>query len=76
MPETLKKHIANLPVAERNHIWVSCEGEEGMDKELLGPATYFPEQGFPAYFYPYLNKRGYVSPLVAVKFLRPSGKIF
>ncbi|XP_070497050.1 sodium/potassium-transporting ATPase subunit beta-1-like isoform X1 [Chironomus tepperi] len=72
MPESLKAHIGQLNATQRNQVWVSCEGEEGMDKELLGPTEYYPKQGFPSYFYPYTNKRGYVSPLVAVKFLRPS----
>lgn len=77
MPESLKKHIKSLnSTAERSQVWVSCQGEEGVDKELLGPAEYYPKQGFPSYFYPYENRRGYVSPLVAVKFLRPRGKSF
>lgn len=71
MPDSLREHITKLNATQRNQVWVSCQGEEGMDKELLGPIDYFPKQGFPQYFYPYTNRRGYVSPLVAVKFLRP-----
>ena len=75
MPESLVSHIKSLNATERNQVWVSCQGEEGIDKELLGPSEYFPKQGFPSYFYPYTNKRGYISPLVAVKFTRPRGEI-
>ena len=74
MPTSLVDHIKSLNVTQRDQVWVSCGGEQGMDKELLGPIEYFPKQGFPSYFYPYTNRRGYVSPLVAVKFLRPSGE--
>jgi sodium/potassium-transporting ATPase subunit beta len=75
MPQSLVDHIKGLNATHRDQVWVSCEGEQGNDKELLGETEYFPNQGFPSYFYPYTNRRGYVSPLVAVKFSRPKGKI-
>jgi len=71
MPADLKKHIEELPETHRNQIWVSCRGENGADLEILGDVEYYPTRGFPSYFYPYVNTPGYVSPLVAVKFLRP-----
>jgi sodium/potassium-transporting ATPase subunit beta len=71
MPEGLKEHIKSLDVIQRNQVWVSCQGEDGSDKEILGDVEYFPTRGFPSYFYPYLNVKNYVSPLVAVKFRRP-----
>lgn len=74
MPKGLKDHIASLDVKSRNQVWVSCQGEDGSDKEILGEVEYFPTRGFPSYFYPYLNVKNYVSPLVAVKFSRPDGK--
>lgn len=41
--------------------------------EYLGPIAYYPDiQGFPGYYYPYKNGEGYLSPLVAVQFLRPT----
>lgn len=73
MPQTLKDHIASLDEKKRNQVWVSCQGEDGSDKEILGDIEYFPTRGFPSYFYPYLNVKNYVSPLVAVKFRRPEG---
>lgn len=73
MPKSLVDHITSLSVAQRNQVWISCQGEDGSDKEVLGDTEYYPTRGFPSYFYPYKNTRGYVSPLVAVKFLRPHG---
>lgn len=74
MPEDLKTHIAELPVRSRNQIWVTCRGENGADKEILGDIQYYPTRGFPSYFYPFLSTPGYLSPLVAVKFVRPTRK--
>jgi hypothetical protein len=76
MPESLKQHIAGLKEAHRNQIWVTCYGENGADREILGDIEYYPTQGFPSYFYPYVNTGGYLSPLVAVKFTRPKRKFF
>lgn len=74
MPADLKAHIAQLPESHRKQVWVSCYGENGADQEILGDISYYPTRGFPSYFYPYLNAPGYLSPLVAVKFVRPSRK--
>ncbi|CAG9823485.1 unnamed protein product [Phaedon cochleariae] len=74
MPQGLKNHIASLNnTKERQNIWISCQGENPADVEYLGPMTYYPRyiQGFPGYFYPYMNAEGYLSPLIAVKFERP-----
>jgi sodium/potassium-transporting ATPase subunit beta len=74
MPLSLKHHIGNLTESHRNQIWVTCYGEDGADRENLGDIEYYPNQGFPSYFYPYTNAKGYLSPLVAVKFTRPKRK--
>lgn len=76
MPASLKDYIKGLNASERNQVWISCQGEDGSDKELLSEADYFPTRGFPSYYYPYTNLKGYVSPLVAVKFLRPKSEFF
>lgn len=39
--------------------------------ENIGPIEYYPKPGLPGYFFPYENSEGYLSPLVAVKFLHP-----
>lgn len=74
MPDELQADIRNLPPAHRNQIWVTCRGENGADREIIGDIEYYPTRGFPSYFYPYTNTKGYLSPLVAVKFTRPLRK--
>lgn len=74
MPKQLKDHIKSInSTIHRKNIWVSCEGETPADKEYIGQTTYYPKtfQGFPGYYFPYLNREGYLSPLVAVRFERP-----
>ncbi|XP_050504173.1 sodium/potassium-transporting ATPase subunit beta-2-like isoform X2 [Diabrotica virgifera virgifera] len=74
MPDNLKQHIRGINnTRELRNVWVSCQGENPADVEYLGPITYYPRsvQGFPGYYFPYLNSEGYLSPLVAVKFERP-----
>nr|CAH1755610.1 Na,K-ATPase beta 2 [Oncopeltus fasciatus] len=74
MPEDLKNHILTQKAINPElikTIWVSCEGESPHDRENIGEIQYIPRQGFPGYFYPYVNTEGYLSPLVAVNFKRP-----
>ncbi|XP_055685932.1 sodium/potassium-transporting ATPase subunit beta-2-like isoform X2 [Lutzomyia longipalpis] len=74
MPQQLKDLVREEEVKTPhtlNTIWVSCEGENPADIENVGPVRYYPRQGFPGYFYPYENSEGYLSPLVAVHFVRP-----
>lgn len=68
MPKDLKDHIAATPASERQQIWVSCNGQNSLDKENIGEMKFYPAQGFPEYYYPYLNQPGYLSPLIAVQF--------
>jgi len=39
--------------------WMSCEGEENIDKENLGSAHYTRRPGFAGYFFPYLRQMNY-----------------
>ena len=55
-------------------MWLSCVGRHDEDKENLGNITYFPEQGFPGYYYPFRNQAGFRSPVVAVQILEPKRK--
>ncbi|XP_041988740.1 sodium/potassium-transporting ATPase subunit beta-2-like isoform X2 [Aricia agestis] len=72
MPEDLKQHIKGLSGQPKaNTVWVTCEGENPADVENIGPIQYIPARGFPAYYYPFTNKEGYLSPLVAVLFEKP-----
>lgn len=78
MPQELKDFINKTPIEKRKQIWVSCDGQDPVDNELLGNGLkYYPEDlhGFPGYFYPYVNTPGYLSPLVAVRLLRPQSKL-
>ncbi|XP_045761610.1 sodium/potassium-transporting ATPase subunit beta-2-like [Maniola jurtina] len=73
MPDGLQQHIDNVSGStDANTVWVSCEGENPADVEFIGPIKYLPTRGFPTYFFPYKNQEGYLSPLVAVQFLRPT----
>lgn len=56
-------------------IWVSCNGDTAADVELMGPIEYYPTRGFPAYYFPFKNVAGYQSPIVAVRFMRPTSKL-
>lgn len=53
---------------ENFHIGISCEGESDSDSDNLLSIQYFPSGGFSASYYPYMNVKGYKSPLVFVKF--------
>lgn len=78
MPQELKTFIANAPEDQRQQIWVSCNGQDGIDRENLGNGfEYYPPKlhGFPGYFYPYTNTPGYLSPLIAVRLMRPGSKL-
>lgn len=55
-------------------IWISCEGENPADVENLGPISYIPQLGFPGYFFPFQNQKGYMPPLLAIYFERPKCK--
>ncbi|KAH8402509.1 hypothetical protein KR222_001206 [Zaprionus bogoriensis] len=71
MPMDLQKTINDTDILERQKIWVSCNGHYGMDRELFTNISYYPTQGIPAYYYPYLNQDDYLSPIVAVQFNDP-----
>ncbi|EDW11717.1 sodium/potassium-transporting ATPase subunit beta-1 [Drosophila mojavensis] len=71
MPSNLVNVINNTAAEERQQIWVSCNGHLGKDKENFQNISYYPRQGFPIYYYPYLNQPGYLSPIVAVQIKSP-----
>lgn len=76
MPTDLVDHIKTLSKAERNQVWISCNGERSSDREALNVIEYFPKsRGLQSYYYPFMNTEGYLSPLVAVKFVHPISKL-
>lgn len=54
---------------------MSCSGVESVDKENVINFNYYP-QGFASYYYPYLNYKNYLSPIVAVEILNLKRKYF
>ncbi|XP_044266451.1 sodium/potassium-transporting ATPase subunit beta-2-like [Tribolium madens] len=52
-------------------IWVTCDGETAADKEMIGALDYKPWRGFSHQYFPVINAKNYLSPLVAVHFRRP-----
>lgn len=72
MPRQLKQKINETDPQELNTVWISCEGENPADVENMGPIEYYPRQGFPGYYFPYENSEGYLSPLVAIHFTKPT----
>ncbi|XP_078041449.1 sodium/potassium-transporting ATPase subunit beta-2 [Augochlora pura] len=73
MPQNLVDHIKSVNGSALNTVWISCKGENPHDEESIGELNYYPRsQGFPGYYYPYTNIPGYLSPVVAVHFLRPA----
>ncbi|XP_071531627.1 sodium/potassium-transporting ATPase subunit beta-like [Panulirus ornatus] len=79
MPLSLKDVIQNRTIENKGKmpkmIWVSCEGENPADQEYIGPVKYFPWQGFPSYYFPYMHTPGYLPPIVAVQFDRPTSNV-
>ena len=77
MPKQLKHHIkkswnekcdiSDTKCAILRMIWITCEGSTPADVENLGPVSYMPLQGFPGYFYPFLNQQHYLSPVVWIQ---------
>ena len=57
-------------------MWVSCkQTNRHVNETLLEEIKYYPQtQGFPGYYYPYENQQGYLSPLVAVQFIKFKSK--
>jgi len=70
-PKELAEHIKLQE--NKKQVWVDCHGENAGDKDMMGPIKYFPPtRGFPSTYFPYLNQVGYQSPLIAIKFMKPT----
>ncbi|KAG4065628.1 hypothetical protein HA402_012618 [Bradysia odoriphaga] len=63
--------LFTLSEASLRYIWFTCEGDTAADKEFIGPVSYYPQNGFPTYYFPFKNIEGYQSPIVGVHFARP-----
>lgn len=49
------------------YIGITCEGENEGDADNLFKTSYFPEKGFSFKYFPYLNYKNYMPPLVFVQ---------
>ncbi|GFG37268.1 hypothetical protein Cfor_10961 [Coptotermes formosanus] len=78
MPDDLKDKISDTlshSPNEAKKVWLSCGGKNEEDKKLLGTVVYFPERGFPGYYYPFRNQIGFRSPVVAVQIVNPTPNV-
>lgn len=73
MPEHLQDYMKYYHEKNQNldAVWVSCEGESPLDVENLGPIN-FSSRYFPGYYFPYVNQRNYLSPIIAINIERPT----
>ncbi|GAV04800.1 hypothetical protein RvY_15024 [Ramazzottius varieornatus] len=69
-----KRQGNNRPITQQvpqgDQIFITCEGEDPVDKEHIGPIQLSPPTISKNYF-PYLKQDGYLSPVVMVQFLNP-----
>ncbi|XP_060082678.1 probable sodium/potassium-transporting ATPase subunit beta-3 [Ylistrum balloti] len=54
------------------YVTVKCTGENPSDQDNIGPITYYPAGGFHYKYFPFRNQQGYRTPLVFVRFERPT----
>merc|ERR1712025_217107 len=79
IPQEILERILGNTKEEKLHmnnkIWVHCEGKKSADKEYVGDISYFPDRGFGAEYFPYVNQDGYLSPVVFVAFDNPMSDV-
>ena len=56
-------------------IVMTCEGKNPIDKENIGPISYFPSQLINRNYFPYTNQPGYLPPFVMVHFTQPTRNV-
>lgn len=71
MPQDLKEYIHSS--GKSRVAWVSCEGENPVSEEKIGPIKYLPERGFRDY--QISSSKQSIEPLVAVWFQKPQKEI-
>lgn len=60
------------PKAGKDYLQIECRGEYPADVDNIGEVQYYPKDGFDMKYFPYLNQKNYLSPLVFVKFKKPA----
>lgn len=53
-------------------VYITCGGQNPIDKENIGKIDYFPSQGITTHYFPFRNQDNYRSPFVFVRFASPS----
>lgn len=79
-PQTFDNETEDLPdtMAGRidpDYVGVTCDGESEADKDNTRNITFYPDKGFPAVYYPYLNQPGYLAPVVMAQFDVEPGRL-
>ncbi|XP_012259401.2 sodium/potassium-transporting ATPase subunit beta-2-like [Athalia rosae] len=79
LPEVMPGYLRSMITAQEssrpdqlNTVWLSCEGEMPADAENIGPIRFLPIAGFPGYYTKNVDVAGYLPPIVAVMFERPT----
>lgn len=73
--ESLIDRLEERHPAYLKSIWVECRGRHTIDRVHLGSITYYPERGFPYFYFPYKTEQlFYLEPIVAVKFENPESE--
>lgn len=72
MPMELQEKIKQ---SKNSNVWLSCAGDLPHDIESIGRIKYYPDQGYPGFFFPYTGQNDYLEPIVAVQFERQQGKL-
>jgi len=74
LPTDLRALVRESPENEPK-VWIKCEGENPADRENIGRLEYYPSQGIPAYYFPFKNTPGYLSPIVMVQMQSPKNGV-
>jgi len=58
--------------SDKDYLQIKCDGEHPADKDNIGELEYLPKDGFDLKYFPYLNQKHYLSPLVFIRFKNPT----
>lgn len=73
--ESLKSELEDKNPSYLKTIWVECRGRHMIDEMYLGSVSYYPQRGFPYFYFPYKSDQlFYEEPIVAVQFKNPKSE--
>lgn len=75
--EEVKKELMPNLEDVKKFVWLSCDGQEWIDKTLIGSTVYYPKHrpglSIPNSYYPWTTgQKGYIAPFVMVQFQKPT----